>query len=69
MEELRCKMVAFEMEDSRCSNSLNAGISQLEDPRYYGLQTRRSIDVEDCRCNSIAIQMEDPRCSCLMTKW
>ena len=69
MDEDRCKMVATEMEDSRCSNPLSGGLNRLEDPRYYGLRDRMTIDVEDCRCNSVGIQMEDPRCAGLQSKW
>ena len=69
MEEHRCKIVAAEAEDSRCTRLLNSVQIGMDDPRCESLHTRMVLLIEDRRANSVAIQIEDPRCAGLQTKW
>ena len=69
MEDPRCKIVAIEMDDLRCRNSLNGVVIEIEDFRCKSLIDRVVLEVEDTRCNRMAIKMEDPRCKSLLMTW
>jgi len=69
MEEDRCRIVAAQMDDSRCKSLLDGMLIEMEDPRCKNLGTRRVIEIEDCRCGSVAITMEDSRCQILHMNW
>lgn len=69
MEEHRCKIVAAEMDESRCKSVLNGGLAEVEDQRYNGLRSRTALAIDDRRYYSVAIGMEDPRCKNLRMGW
>ena len=69
MEDPRCKIVAIEMDESRCRNSVNGVVIEIEDFRCKSLIDRVVLEVEDARCNRMAIKMEDPRCKSLLMAW
>ena len=57
MEDSRCKVVAIEMDESRCRNSVNGVVIEIEDFRCKSLIDRVVLEVEDARCNRSAIKM------------
>ena len=69
MEELRCKIAAIRMEDSRCQELFEGAVVEVEDQRCTRLAHSLVIEIEDSRFDSMAVRMEDPRCSGLRTRW
>jgi hypothetical protein len=63
MEDLRCKFVAAEMEDSRCNSQYDGAVIGMEDPRCKSLLSGAAMEVGDPRCWTDARPMEDPRCN------
>jgi hypothetical protein len=69
MESSRCRMVAIEINDPRCS-SLLAGVTiEAEDSRCRSLVEGLVLEVDDARCRHVAIRLEDPRCRNLHMMW
>jgi hypothetical protein len=69
MEDPRCKLVAIEMDEFRCRNSLNGVVIEIDDLRCKSLIDRVVLEVEDARCNHMTTRMEDPRCKSLFVIW
>ena len=69
MEDPRCKIVAIEMDEFRCRNSLKGVVIGIECVRCSSLIDQVVLEVEDARCNRMAIKMEDPRCKSLLMAW
>jgi hypothetical protein len=65
MEFSRCKMVAIEVDDPRCSSLLMGVAIEMEDPRCASLHERRVPEADDARCRHAPVKMEDPRCQSL----
>ena len=69
MEDPRCKIVAIEMDDLRCSSALHGVVIEIEDLRCKSLLNRVVLEIEDSRCSCVAIKMEDPRGKNLHLSW
>ena len=69
MNEPRCKIAAFEMDDPRFGKLLDGVVIAIEDPRYKNLGDRLVLEIEDSRCGRTAMKMEDPRCSSMFMAW
>ena len=69
MEDPRCKIVAIEMDDLRCMNSLDGVVIEIEDLRCKSLLNGVVLDIEDARCSCVSIKMEDPRGKNLHMSW
>jgi hypothetical protein len=69
MEDSRCKVVAIEMDDFRCRNSLSGVAIEMEDFRCKNLVDRMVLEIEDPRGNFVAIKIEDPRFKSLLATW
>ena len=69
MNEPRCKIAAFEIDDPRCGKLLDGVVIVIEDLRCRNLGDRLVLEMEDPRCSRTAMKMEDPRCVSMFMTW
>jgi hypothetical protein len=69
MEFSRCKMVAVNGDDPRCSDLLTGVAIEMEDSRCTSLAEGRVLELNDARSRHMHVKMEDPRCQNLYMKW
>ncbi|MGD0830220.1 MAG: hypothetical protein ABR907_04705 [Terracidiphilus sp.] len=62
MEDIRCKFVAMEVEDSRCSARFDGAVVGVEDPRCKSLLSGAAMETGDPRCIAATKVTEDSRC-------